>query len=258
MGALLRRRGSPIETPDVRTLNRWALSALPLFSILLYFILKGPFGAGSPDPEILRDPIQTPANPPARIEKYLNGRVYKMEPLYEYDIAGLVVSRWGGLFELGEVTFLNVGLVWGDNVRMGIYRRFKFTNDFFWLRFESKAGEPNDIALLRQDQLSNNHLLVLDEDIEKKVLRISRWDQIRVRGKLVKVDIYNAAGQLVGGKGTSTVRDDTGCETIYVESFETLKKGRPFWRGVHAIAFYGWLLLLAFNVYYAFKNPGAL
>ncbi len=240
---------------DARMLNRALLSFLPLFSLALHILLQSPFGAGSPHPEVLRDPIQTAITPPLRIERRADGRIYKMETLFLYDIAGLVVSRWGGLFEVDEMTFLNVGLAWGDNITSKAYSKFEFKNDFYRLYFRPKSNRAADMALLRQDQVSNNHLLVLDEELQKRIMKISKWDQIRITGRLVSVEIFDVSGQKVGGKGTSTVRDDTGCETIYVEDVQTLKKGRPIFRWIHAAAFYGWLILLASNLDYWLRYP---
>ena len=82
-------------------------------------------------------------------------------------------------------------------------------------------------------QVSNNHLVIDSEKIEKKINQLSVGDQIKIKGKLVNVHAENLGKP---GKydpklfewNSSTKREDTGggaCETIYIEDIEIIKKG---------------------------------
>jgi hypothetical protein len=58
-------------------------------------------------------------------------------------------------------------------------------------------------------------------------------------------------------RGTSTHRTDTGngaCETIYVEDYQILKTGNPFWRMTHTFSKYVILLSLLLLITRFFRS----
>ena len=178
---------------------------------------------------------------------------YHIEPEFEYDLTGMVVSyrHHDGKSRMhrranDHLNMLDVCVVWGDNTANPRLDRIDFWNGIFTCRFQSrdaKAWGAFDIY-----QISNNHLLSDRERIRDAVQSIRIGDQIRVRGYLATYS--NEAGS----RGTSTTRLDTGngaCETIYVEKFEILRAATSYWRITMWLALAG--LLASLFVY--FRQP---
>jgi hypothetical protein len=104
--------------------------------------------------------------------------------------------------------------------------------------------------------LSNNHLLSHDESVTKSLLKTSPGDQIYLSGYLAEYSHSNGDFH----RGTSTKRTDTGngaCETIYVEEYEILKTGNPFWRMTFTISKYVILLSLLLMIIRFFRSSTA-
>ena len=173
----------------------------------------------------------------------LKGVDYQIEPLYDYELYGVVVSfqHHNGERMLHEDwnDHLNVAdlcVVWGANTQALDLNAFKFWNGQFTCFFRTR-----DQAAWRQfdpTALSNNHLLADDAYLRRRIENVRVGDQSRLRGQLAS---YSHAGGFQ--RGTSTSRTDTGngaCETIYVNDFAILSSMDNPWRG--ALTF-GWVTL---------------
>lgn len=223
--------------------NLWLLGWLGLWPLAL---LRSD---ALPPPERLvpalgREPHQVPTNrPPFRAS--VGGTSYTVEPLYDYDLVGLVVSEnvaggwWSGSlgFHRRHGDHLNVKdvcVVWGANALGGAYRRARFRSGEFtcsvWFPTTAAAAAFDPTAL------ANNHLLSADDRLRGRLRALRRGDQIRLRGQLA------AYGHNQGRpfrRGTSTRRDDTGngaCETLYVKELEVLRPVDPTWRRLARLA----------------------
>ncbi|MCK6389789.1 MAG: hypothetical protein L6Q40_02020 [Azonexus sp.] len=183
------------------------------------------------------------------------GVQYQVKPLYAYELNGLVVSRhdaetWWDFIHKEASDFLNVTdlcVVWGENLRNGVYQRLSYHSGQFTCFVRWEDAETG--ALFRMDALSNNHLLTVNPALAKKIRSVRIGDQIRFRGYLAE---YSHNHGFAFKRGTSTTRDDSGngaCETVYVESFDIVRRGSTFW----ALApWLGWLgLLLAIIGWFA-------
>lgn len=172
----------------------------------------------------------------------VGGQRYEIEPLFEYELDGVVVSY----HDADSVTdiwhhrrwqdFLNVRdlcVIWGDNVRSGVYLDMSFRNDSWtcWAYWpDALTG-----ARFRMDALSNNHLLADDPTVQKALMAARPGDQVRFRGVLAR---YRNPGNGFA-RGTSTSRTDTGngaCETVYLESFEVVQEANDGVRVLHGAA----------------------
>ena len=194
----------------------------------------------------LADPRQTPtARTP--FSTSVNGQTYLITPKFDYEFEAIVVSyhdadaftdishfsSWKDFINLRDLC-----VVWGENLRSGVYQRMKFHNDSWtcWVQWQAQ-----DASLFRKDQLSNNHLLSDSPRIQQAILDAEPGDHIRIRGMLVE---YANPGN--GFKrGTSTTRMDTGngaCETIYVTDFAILQKANAGARSLYRFSF--WLAVL--------------
>lgn len=192
-------------------------------------------------PPFLQPPVQrTVSEPPFTVEN--EGIEYRIEPQYRYDLHGLVVSyaHHSGNFSLhrlwnDHINVADVCVVWSDNISGADLNRIRFWNGKFTCNFET--GDSGVWERFRQDQISNNHLLTIDEDIRRKIRRVRIGDQIHLRGWLASY-----ANDRGFSRGTSITRDDTGngaCETVYLEEFEILRSLDNGWRVLMNLALAG-------------------
>jgi hypothetical protein len=182
-----------------------------------------------------------------------SGIDYRVDPQYDYDLVGMVVSfrhhdNNSRMHRLANdhLNMLDVCVVWGNNTDGAQLDKINFWNGIFTCNVRTRdqdAWESFDM-----NQLSNNHLVSNDADIRERVRRIRIGDQVRVQGVLAS---YVSPG---GRRGTSTTRTDTGdgaCETIYVDRFEIVKNAVSFWR----ISMYVSLAVLLVGMVAFFRRP---
>lgn len=204
-------------------------------------------------PELANEPVQrrTGKRP---FDLIFNDVSYRVEPEYEYDITGMIVSfrhhegnsRMHSLAN-DHLNMLDVCVIWGDNPHNERLHKISFWNGIFTCNVKTRDQVAWDH--FNMDQLSNNHLIADKEYIRNQVRKIRVGDQIRVRGYLAG---YTSAG---GSKrGTSTTRTDTGngaCETIYVEQFRILEPATSYWR----ISMWASLAVLILSIAFHFASP---
>ncbi len=204
-------------------------------------------------PEILNEPLQTATRKPS-FEASYNGVEYLIEPEYEYDLYGMIVSyrHHDGdsrmhLAANDHLNMLDVCVVWGDNTTNRRLHKIDFWNGIFTCNVQTRDQEAWDSFDMYQ--LSNNHLISDDEFMRDQVRDIQVGDQIHVRGYLASY------GSEKGGiRGTSTTRLDTGdgaCETVFVERFEIIESATSYWR----MSMYLSLVLLSVGLVVHFKRP---
>lgn len=163
----------------------------------------------------------------------MDEQTYKVQPLYEYDLVGLVVSyqhhdgdsmlhaAWND-----HLNMMDVCVIWQDSALSPYLNKLTFWNGQFTCNVKTRDSQA--WSSFHMDQLSNNHLISDDSFIRKQVKKIKIGDQIRIKGWL---STYQYPG---GGKrGTSTTRSDTGngaCETIYIADFNIISSMNNGWR----------------------------
>lgn len=204
-------------------------------------------------PEILNEPLQTVTRKPSFDASY-NGVEYLIEPEYEYDLYGMIVSyrHHNGdsrmhLAANDHLNMLDVCVVWGDNTTNRRLHKIGFWNGIFTCNVQTRDQEAWDSFDMYQ--LSNNHLISDDEFMRDQVRDIQIGDQIHVRGYLASY-----SSEKGGMRGTSTTRLDTGdgaCETVFVERFEIIEPATSYWR----MSMYFSLLLLFVGLVVHFKRP---
>ena len=203
-------------------------------------------------PEILNEPAQTATSKPAFDASY-NDVAYRIEPEYEYDLYGTIVSFRHHddsrihLLANDHLNMLDVCVIWGDNTSNQLLHKIDFWNGVFTCNV--KTGDQDAWDAFNMTQLSNNHLLSDDEYVRDRVRDINVGDQIRVRGYL-----SSYSSEAGGVRGTSTTRLDTGngaCETLYVEQFEIIQPATSYWR----LSMYLSLVLLTAGLVVHFRRP---
>jgi hypothetical protein len=166
---------------------------------------------------------------------------YSVKPLFAYELDGVVVSMhhagsWIDIYHDDWQDYLNlkdICVIWGDNVRSGVYRDMDFENTT-WTCW---ASWPNRAVARRfsNDQLSNNHLLADRPSVQQAILAARPGDQVRLRGYLA--EYRNPANGFE--RGTSTTRTDRGngaCETVFVDRFHVVRQANPGWRSLFELS----------------------
>jgi hypothetical protein len=203
-------------------------------------------------PALAHDPLQRPIAAEPRTVSYA-GVDYRVEPLFDYELHGLVVSyrqhdgessmhQWSN----DHFNVADVCVVWSDSAASEHLPKLHFWNGIFTCNVETRDREA--WAAFKMNELSNNHLITADPLLRDEIEKIRVGDQIRVKGQLAR---YGALGNR-GLRGTSTTREDTGdgaCETILVSEFEIVRRGANAWRTTMWVAL--GVLLAALAVHFA-------
>jgi len=189
----------------------------------------------------LTDPLQdeTSAQP---FEIEVNDIVYRIEPVADYQLHGVVVSYHDSdafidiYHHKDWKDFVNIRdlcVIWGNNVSSEIYREMDFNNTTWTCWAYWPNGEV--ASRFNMQQLSNNHLLAHDPQVHNAIMEAEPGDYISFSGVLARYSHSNGEFQ----RGTSTTRTDTGngaCETVFVEDFHIVQKANSAWRQLYDFA----------------------
>ncbi len=207
--------------------------------------------------DVLKAPLQKEVVNKNLIKFTKDSFEYELKPLYEYEISGLVVHlmdyRWFSLSKIDNAIPMDVGLIWGTNVKNKIYQNksVTFTQDcrFLYIRWSGKLD-------VNMNEISNNHLVVNNSELEKKMKTLSVGDQVKIKGKLVnlKAKYMGTSSDVVTRNvelQSSTARDDReggACEIIYLANIEILKKGNIISYYLFSSSLYGILIMVILNI----------
>lgn len=207
--------------------------------------------------ELLEEPVQVAVSR-APLHVTVGAIDYTVQPLYTYDLYGMVVSKhnadtWWDWVHKAWRDSLNVTdlcVVWGGNAQRGSYRDISFSSGEFVCYWQSSSSEA--WAAFDQYAISNNHLLTDDPAIAKVLKDARVGDQIHFRGYLAE---YSHHDGFPFFRGTSTTRRDTGngaCETVYATEAEIIRSGNPGWRMAFTLASWTLGLSILLWLYLAF------
>ncbi|MBU0975430.1 MAG: hypothetical protein ABIE03_03865 [Patescibacteria group bacterium] len=172
------------------------------------------------------------------------GTTYEITPKYSYELYGLIVSAydtdiWYDITHANDpLNTKDICVIWGENIKSGVYQKMKYRSGEFTCFFEFKPG-TDSVWYDKFDgtSLSNNHLLPETETLSKLIKSSNIGDQIHLKGLLIDYSIKTQDGT-IGTRDTSTVRTDTGCEIIYTTDFEILKKGNESYHTLNLVSKY--------------------
>lgn len=220
-------------------------------------------------PEVLSPPIQKAIVKPDPFSFVSDDYEYNVMPLYDYEMNAVVVHKYDytrfKFYKLDSVFPLDLCVVWGENVSQGTFKNktVRFSQDGRFCRYQGEIP-------LNGNEISNNHLVINDDSLERKLKNLSHGDQIKIVGKLVNIDAKNV-GKPVSQYdyesfkwGTSTTRGDSGagaCETIFVEDVEILKKANPVSFYLFNASYYSLVLVVLLRIIFFFqgmKGPAKL
>ena len=222
----------------LKAIKRTFLISLVAFAIGVYIGDTLP-SRGKLDPRLEYDPIQEKTDK-IPFDATVNNITYSVNPLYSYELYGLVVSRYkaGGFTDHfrkrwnDHLNKVDLCVVWGRNAFSGIYERLEFSSGEF--KCYVRISSLEDRELFSGAHFSNNHMLSDRRDIVKALRKARIGDQVHFTGYLVE---YSHGDFFF--RGTSVVRTDTGsgaCETVYVEDFSIIKSGPRLWLIVRRLA----------------------
>jgi hypothetical protein len=228
-------------------LPRWLMIAGLLLLIVAVWRSEALPPPAELNPALLAEPVQTLVKQPP-FETVTGGVTYTVQPLYQYELTGLVVSKhnadswWDHLHREwnDSLNVTDLCVVWGKNVESGLYAEMSFWSGQFTCNLEAKSQEA--YQSFDYTAISNNHLLTDKPAIAKVMRSVRVGDQIRFRGHLAE---YSHNSGFPFKRGTSITRTDMGngaCETVFVDSFDVLKRGGHPWRMLVWVA--GAMLLL--------------
>jgi hypothetical protein len=202
-------------------------------SMLVCFWMRNDLGhRPTPLPFLANEPVQQPISAPP-FDVQVNDHHYQVEPKYNYNLYGLVVSYsfhdgdfglhhdWGDYLNVADVC-----VVWANNAFDLDLSRFEFWSGQFTCNVKTSDSEA--WQKFRLEQLSNNHLITEDPQLRSRINSVRIGDQVHIRGML-----SHYRGENGSTRGTSITRTDTGngaCETIYVTEFERLQPYTNRWR----------------------------
>ena len=206
-----------------------------------------------PKPREYGAPLTAPHQSPTLRSPFFiteNNQQYTIKPKFDYELTGVVMTysdaagftniwhhrRWKDFINVRDLC-----VIWGDNVRTGVYKNMHFSSDSWtcWVSWNDRETG----RIFQSNALSNNHLLTNNNAIKSQMVQAEKGDVVYIKGVLV--DYSNQATG--GSRKTSISRDDDGngaCETIYVDEFKILKKANTLWRHLFKLA--KWTALASF------------
>ncbi|MCI5066118.1 hypothetical protein MRY87_10375 [bacterium] len=184
-------------------------------------------------PDLRKNPVQEPTEVSPFVFSH-HGIQYRVEPVRDYEIAGLVVSHnnissiTDAYHTSTSVDFRDLCVVWGQNAKKDLLDQMHFWSEPWtcWTKPKTMDAQHRFFP----DELSNNHLLSDDAEVRRTIEGARVGDQIRLRGYLIN---YGIAGSGQIARRSSLVRTDTGngaCETIFVEDAKILRTANSGWR----------------------------
>lgn len=226
-----------------KILNSMFIGSL-IFLIFCFLQLKTLPETGAILPVLSQDPIQEKIEHPKSFTHEYKETKYTIDPLYDYELWGLVVSH-NDISEFSDIYHdedsfdtKDLCVIWGENLKNNDYQNIDFKSGSWTCYVHYPAG-----VSFSSSHLSNNHLITDSENIREKISDISRGDQIHMKGKLVNYGVSKNSWK----RNTSTTRTDTGntaCEVIFVEEIKILKKRSPDWNFWLSISKYVLILLV--------------
>ncbi len=194
-------------------------------------------------PDLLQEPAQTRLDRPDFDFEY-KGRQCLVRPVATYELWGLVVSHnniesFADLYHDSTSDTKDLCMIWGRNLETPDFQRVRFSSGSWTCYYRYPAG-----VRFSMRQGSNNHLITDSQRLRDAIAEVRVGDQIRLSGMLVNYQMDDWRGFW---RKSSLVRHDDGCEVVFVEDLEVLRRGTPLW---YALFRAGWMTLVAVPVLY--------
>lgn len=178
------------------------------------------------DPALFEEPRQERVE----LEEFsfvYSGRTCRVRPVARWEQWGVVVSHndiesiADLVHDSSSVDTKDLCLVWGENLETGRYLDVEYWSGQFTCYFRYPGGVRFDGR-----ELGNDHLITDRDDLRRRLETVRVGDQVRLSGLLVDYQMDDWEGFW---RRTSTTRDDTGCEVVFFEELEVLRRATPGW-----------------------------
>ena len=188
----------------------------------------------------------SPVIEPIKKEPYktdFDGVTYKITPLYSYEAYGVIVEHydsdnWLDVIHEGDpAQTKDICIVWGENIKNDIYRKVKYSHGEFTCFVETDSREV--WQQFNQNELTNNHLIPANDELEKLLKKTKIGDQVYIKGMLVNYEILDEDGNKVRWRTTSSTMEDRDCEVVFVEDYEIIKSRHPLIKNARQYSFWG-------------------
>lgn len=146
----------------------------------------------------------------------------RLRPRASYRVTGYAAETSRTLLDQWDFVMpMDLALVWGPVADPAVLRHVKFhlTERYVSYRFDAETPRREQLP----SHVANNHLIPASEDVARELARVRIGDLVTLQGKLVDVQIQDAAGREVYRARTSLSRTDVGsgaCEILWVEAVE--------------------------------------
>jgi len=173
--------------------------------------------------------------------KNFNGTNYKITPLYDIEITGLVVEQYDSE-NLLDITHKNdpaqskdLCLTWNDNLTNETYLKAKYSHGEFtcFFNFKDRSG----FGKFHQNMFTNTHLIPENQTLKKIIKDAKKGDQVYIKGKLINYAILDENAKEIRTRQTSITFEDRDCEVILVSDFEYIKRQNYFIREAKYISY---------------------
>jgi hypothetical protein len=178
------------------------------------------------DPRLRTEPKQTATREREFSFEY-KGRVCHTKPVANFELWGLVVSH-NNIESMADlvhdstsVDTKDLCVIWGSNVESNDFQQVDYKSGQFTCYFRYPHGTK-----FNHNDLGNNHLITDQQSIRDQIAGVRVGDQVRLEGLLVNYQMDDWEGFW---RNTSTVRNDAGCEVLFVREVDVLRQGTPFW-----------------------------
>ena len=142
--------------------------------------------------------------------------VFKIEPLYDYKMTAMVMSRynydWGWD---GNLVPVDLALAWGDLPKTEYTEKVQYWQSGRWYYYRYKDFPLGKSYIISHS--ANNHILPANETIKEALRKLEKRRIVRLEGYLINLE-GNVKGKKVTWT-TSETREDSGdhsCELFYV------------------------------------------
>lgn len=186
------------------------------------------------DPRLMNEPIQTGLKRDAsEFTIEYNGTLNMVKPVAEYELWGLVVThnditQWYDIYhDDTSIDTKDLCVIWGENLDHD-YKKLKYSSGS-WTCYAEWRGDP---VTFHTDKMANNHLITNSDAIREIIDEVEIGDQIHMKGMLVN---YKQQGQQKW-RESSLIRNDDGCEVVFVEEIEILKHNETVLNHLYQLA----------------------
>lgn len=194
-------------------------------------------------PELLSEPSQQPTERAPFTFDY-KGKRCRVQPVASYELWGLVVSHndiksVADIYhDASSVDTKDLCVLWGESLRHMDYLRAKYSSG----PFTCYVAWSEPLPSLDMANIGNNHMITDSPAVRRAIARVHVGDQVHFKGLLVN---YQMDDWDDFWRNTSTVRNDSGCEVVFVEQLDVLRDGTPGWYALWRLA---WVVLFAVPV----------